>query len=41
LSDSERARLGLASRAKVEAEFDERLVVAKYLQYTRPLLGIA
>ncbi len=37
LADDDRARMGSASRAKVEREFDERLVVQKYLECLRPL----
>ena len=38
-SPVEQQRMGSASRAKVELEFDERLVLAKYLDCTRPFLA--
>jgi glycosyltransferase involved in cell wall biosynthesis len=31
LSADERTRLGLAGRARIEAEYDERLVISRYL----------
>jgi len=40
-SPVEQQRMGDASRAKAEREFDERLVVAKYLACTRPFLASA
>jgi glycosyltransferase involved in cell wall biosynthesis len=32
LGDAERAAMGAAGRAKMERDFDEKLVVARYLQ---------
>ena len=37
LSDDAKASMGQASRRKAELEFDERIVLSKYLKYTRNL----
>lgn len=39
LSSDERSALGAAGRAKVEAEFDERIVAARYLEAVAEALG--
>ncbi len=39
LSDDERAAMGRAGRKKMEAQFDEKIVIAKYLQVVAELVG--
>jgi glycosyltransferase involved in cell wall biosynthesis len=41
LSDAERRALGAAARAKVEAEFDERRVVERYLQAVERAIALS
>jgi glycosyltransferase involved in cell wall biosynthesis len=39
LSGDERAAMGRAGRKKMEAQFDEKIVIARYLQVVAELVG--